>query len=554
MSFNSYAFLFGFVPLLLGGFYLTTRGHNAQFARAWLLLASVGFYAYSSPISLAILLPVILIDFAIARKIATIDESHARARTAWFIAGVLLNIAFLCYFKYRNFFLDSANLLFDSHFALSPLILPLGISFITFQMIAFLADVQSAQVKQFTLFDFLLFALFFPRAVAGPIVHWQEVMPQLEGNAPRWRSTDIGIGIALFCIGLFKKAVIADGIGTFAAPAFAAQPPGGSLTLIPAWIGALAYTFQLYFDFSGYTDMAMGLARCFGVKLPVNFNSPLKSSSIVEFWGRWHVTLTRFLTAYLYTPIVLYLTRRRMARSKTVLRGKRSSVAAVVFLIGVPTLVTMTISGFWHGAGAQYIVWGLSHGVMLTINQAWRTWRPRFWPDQASYHRVMRPLGFVLTFGGVVTTIVLFRAESVASAMSILASMFGANGITIPHAIGDRLGALGLGLQRIGVTFDWSSGSQFVGAIFWLIVLFVVSTRLPNSLELLQRYAPALDFPPDDTGQTQASGAAEARRRLFSLFPREIALNGAGAAMLAALFIAGVLALGRGGGFIYWKF
>jgi hypothetical protein len=190
---------------------------------------------------------------------------------------------------------------------------------------------------------------------------------------------------------------------------------------------------------------------------------------------------------------------------------------------------------------------------MLTINQAWRTWRPRFWPDQRSYHRIMRPLGFLLTFGGVVTTIVFFRAESVGSAWSILGSMFGAHGVTIPHAIGDRLGVLGLGLQHVGVTFDWSSGSQFVSATSWLVVLFLVITQLPNSLELLERYDPALDFQRDDADQMRASAAAQRSRRLFPTV-RSIALNGVGATMLAFLFIAGVLALGRGGGFIYWKF
>jgi hypothetical protein len=286
----------------------------------------------------------------------------------------------------------------------------------------------------------------------------------------------------------------------------------------------------------------------------VNFNSPLKSRSIVEFWGRWHITLTRFLTAYLYTPIVMYLTRRRMARGQTVLRGKRSSASAVAILIGVPTFVTMTISGFWHGAGAQFIVWGLSHAVMLTINQAWRTWRPRFWPDQASYQRIMGRLGFVLTFGGFVTTIVFFRADSVGSAISILGSMFGSHGIAIPHAIGDRLGPLGVGLQTLGVSFDWSSGSQFLSAIVWLAVLFIVSTRLPNSLELLQRYEPALDFQTSEPDRDGQAAAASSRHGPFSLVPRQITLSGVGAVMLAAMFVAGVLALGRGGGFIYWKF
>ncbi len=552
MLFNSYEFLFVFMPLLLAGWFFAVRFPGAAPARVWLLLASVAFYAYSNLISLAILLPAILVDFAIARALLRTEESRQLRRRLLFAGGIALNIAFLGYFKYRNFFVDSTNQLFGSHFGLIQMILPLGISFITFQKIAFLADVQSGQVKQFSLFEFLLFTLFFPRAVAGPIVHWEEVMPQLK--QPRWASGDLAVGIALFSIGLFKKVVIADGIASIAAPAFLPQPAGASLTLIPAWVGALGYTFQLYFDFSGYSDMALGLARCCGVRLPVNFNSPLKSTSLVEFWGRWHVTLTRFLTAYLYTPIVLTLTRRRMAGGKPILRGKRSSPSAVVSLIAVPTLLTMGISGFWHGAGTQFIVWGLLHGLVLTTNQAWRTWRPRFWPDHVSYERVMRPVGFILTFGFVVTSIVFFRARSVDSALSILGSMFGTHGVAIPHAIGDRLGALGQRLQHLGVAFDWSSGSQFIAAFVWIAILFIVGTTMPNSLDLTSRYEPALDFQPPEPAAGSTADGQRARWTLSRLVPQTITLNAFGAAALAAAFIAGVLALGRGGGFLYWQF
>ena len=484
MLFNSYPFIFLFLPVVVLGYFAFGRLGRLP-AVVWLVLASIGFYAFSRVDSLAIILPSIVLDYLIAWGLERLDESRARMRAGLLGVGLAANIAFLGYFKYRDFFLDTTNLIFGSHFAFGSLILPLGISFITFQKIAYLMDVYSGQVKAGGFLDFLLFTLFFPRVVAGPIVHYQEVMPQFDRSPIRWVPTDIAVAVCLFSMGLFKKVVIADRVADFANPVFAAPLTGEPVTLLAGWIGALAYTFQIYFDFSGYSDMALGIARIFGVVLPMNFNSPLKATSIVEFWSRWHVTLTRFLTAYVYTPLVLNLTRRRMVRGKPVLRGRKTAVSAILALIGVPTLVTMTLSGFWHGVGFQFIVWGILHGVMLTINQAWRTLRPRFWRHQKSHDLIMTPVGFVLTFGAVVVTFVLFRASSLTAAVAILRGMAGLNGVTIPYAIGSRLGTFGQQLERLGVTFDWSSGSQLILGLAWLAVLFVIVTAMPNSLELL---------------------------------------------------------------------
>jgi len=409
-------------------------------------------------------------------------------------------------------------------------------------------DVYGGRVKAGGFLDFLLFTLFFPRVVAGPIVHYQEVMPQFDRSPIRWVPTDIAVAISLFSIGLFKKVVIADRVGDFVDPVFAAPLTGEPVTLLAGWIGALAYTFQIYFDFSGYSDMALGIARIFGVVLPMNFNSPLKATSIVEFWSRWHVTLTRFLTAYVYTPLVLNLTRRRMARNKPVLRGRKTAMSAILVLIGVPTLVTMAISGFWHGVGFQFIVWGILHGVMLTINQAWRTVRPRFWRHQKSYDLIMTPVGFLLTFGGVIVTLVFFRASSVSAAIAVLRGMVGLNGVTLPYAIGSRLGGLGAWLERIGVTYDWSSGSQLIAAGAWLAVLLVIVLAMPNSLELLAPYRPALDFQPPET----AAGERTSSRNRLRLV--DIVQSRLGPAFVAVLAVAGVLGLHQASGFLYWQF
>jgi alginate O-acetyltransferase complex protein AlgI len=569
MAFNSYPFIFGFLPATVAGFWLLARFAGRSAALGWLILASVAFYAYASLIGLAIIVPSIAADYLIARTMMRIHPSGERLRRILFIAGVAGNVLLLGYFKYRNFFLDTVNTVFATHFELTKLLLPLGISFLTFQKIAFLADVQSGQVKVVRFFDFLLFMLFFPRAVAGPIVHYEEVMPQLTGTTLRNIRTNLAVGVCLFSVGIFKKTVIADGVAQFVFATF--DPPTGlsgqPLNLPTAWTGVLAYTFQLYFDFSGYSDMALGLARMFGVRLPMNFNSPLKASSIVEFWSRWHITLTRFLTAYIYTPIVLRVTRARMAKGKPVLRGKRSSLLAIAVLIALPTLITMAISGFWHGVGWQFIVWGVLHGIYLTINQGWRTLRPRFWPDQSSYECVMRPLGFVLTFGAVVTAFVFFRATSVTSALLILRGMVGMNGIQ-PHQV--QL------LQQVGIHLHWNAVMLFqpIAPFVWIVVLFLGVVLFPNSLELLRRFQPALDFPRDlgeasrsevalpmAVQQPRGAKAPSAAARLHATWVAVAQLGREGiplsrltGAIAALLSVLAIMAVNRGSKFIYGQF
>jgi len=298
----------------------------------------------------------------------------------------------------------------------------------------------------------------------------------------------------------------------------------------------------------------------------MNFNSPLKASSLVEFWNRWHITLTRLLTAYVYTPIVLSLTRARIAKEKPVLRGTRSRFSAIAILVAVPTLITMTISGLWHGAGWQFIVWGVLHGIYLTINQSWRIVRPRFWPDEVSYERVMKPVGFVLTFSAVVTALVFFRATSVPSALSILAGMLGLNGI-LPYDM--QL------LHNFGVTLPWSMLADFVPvtSFIWIAILWLAATRLPNSLEVLRPLQPALDFP-EDLEEAPALGASSrfiersagakdnfvmAKVRHAWTVAREIDRSGLSldrvtATIVGLLWVLGVSALNRGGAFLYWKF
>jgi alginate O-acetyltransferase complex protein AlgI len=441
-------------------------------------------------------------------------------------------------------------------------VLPLGISFLTFQKLAFLADVHSGEIAAVSLCDFLLFTLFFPRAIAGPIVHYQEIVPQFARITAQRISTNLAVGVCLFSIGLFKKVVIADGLAPFVSAVF--DPPlDASLAdpapgLLAAWASILAYTFQLYFDFSGYSDMALGSARLVGIRLPMNFNSPFKATSVAEFWGRWHITLTRFLTAYIYTPLVLHLTRARLARGKSVLQGKRSTFSALMRLLALPTLVTMTISGLWHGAGWPFVCWGALHGIYLTINQSWRLLRPRFWPAIRSYDRVMQPLGWLLTFIAVVIALAYFRASSVAAASTVLAGMAGLNGVE-PHNI--QL------LERLGGTLP---ASRLLPRAFeWIFVLLLLVTRLPNSLELLRRFQPALDSPPGQEPaattdvapsalrEAPGAGPSRARQTLRGLLcPRspEMSLTWRAALFIALLTVLGLLGLQRGGAFLYGQF
>ncbi len=318
MLFNSYAFIFGFLPVALAAFYLAGR-YSRDLALLTLILVSIGFYAWWRPLNVALMAPSVLIIYGLARLLQRYNDVHPRLTRGLLLVGIAFNVAFLGYFKYLTFGETVINDAFSAGLVLSHVILPLGISFITFQKIAFLIDVQAGRVEHFSLRDFVLFVLFFPQLIAGPIVHYREMMPQFHAAPCRFRAEDTAVGISLFSFGLFKKVVLADPIATYVSPIYAATLAGGHPGLFASWMAALGFTLQVYFDFSGYTDMALGLAQFFGVRLPPNFNSPLQASNVVDFWLRWHMTLTRFLTAYIYNPLTLALTRRRAARGRPLL-------------------------------------------------------------------------------------------------------------------------------------------------------------------------------------------------------------------------------------------
>jgi alginate O-acetyltransferase complex protein AlgI len=501
MLFNSYEFIFAFLPTTLAGFFALGSVSRTAALR-WIILVSFVFYALWRPVNVALIAPSILINFVIARTLQRLADDEKRVRTSRLVLllGLAFNIAFLGYFKYVDFGLSTINDIFGANLVLTHVILPLGISFITFQKIAFLIDVHAKRVESFTLQDYCLFVLFFPQLIAGPIVHYREMMPQFHTASCRFNKENFAVGLTLLSFGLFKKVVIADHIATIVSPIYNQAPAGSGVSLLPAWVAAVGFTLQIYFDFSGYTDIALGVARFFGIRLPQNFNSPLKASSIIDFWLRWHMTLTRFLTAYIYNPLTLWLTRRRLQKGRRGLSGHNTTIGAFTYLLMFPILVTMLVSGLWHGAGYGFVIWGLIHGFYLSINHAWRLIRPRLWPDRSSYERVMHPFGWFLTFMAVVVAMVFFRSPTIASAVGLMKGLIGHNGVALPLGIYDHLGPLAGWLHRLGVTSVNSelwTAHEFRRSVMWILASLLIALGCPNTLQILARYEPALGVAPN---------------------------------------------------------
>ncbi len=387
-------FLFGFLPVAVAGFWLALRTSSLRAALAWLVLASFVFYAWWKPPFLLLLLASIGGNFFLGRRIA---EAEARGRARALLAlGVVFNLALIAYFKYANFFLDNVGALVGRSWQIDDLILPIGISFYTFQQIAYLADCFADRRCETSVERYALFVSFFPQLIAGPIVHHKQVLPQFASGelAEVARARRIE-AINLFVLALAKKLLLADTLSQYATPVFGLADTGVVLTAPEAWLGILAYSFQIYFDFSAYSEMAMAMALFLGIQLPVNFASPYKASSITEFWRCWHMTLSTFLRDYLYIP----------------LGGNRRGV-----LIRYRNLfVTMLLGGLWHGASWNFVIWGGLHGLFLSVHHLWRTLGIS----------LPAPLGRLLTFLSVSLAWCFFRATTFEGARSIAASALG---------------------------------------------------------------------------------------------------------------------------------
>jgi alginate O-acetyltransferase complex protein AlgI len=408
MLFNSYAFIFAFFPLVLIGFFLP-KWRSTRAAAGFLALASLVFYAWWSVQALPLLLGSICINYWFGLRLTPTPGHTERQKKRWMIAAVTLNLGVLAVFKYADFFVSNVNEgLAIAGFTPLPLLhvaLPIGISFYTFTQIAFLVDCWQGKVRERSFVLYLLFVTYFPHLIAGPVLHHAQMMPQFANPATYKLDTEkLSAGFAIFTFGLAKKLLIADPMGQYADLVFNGVHNGTMPTLYTSWFGALAYTLQIYFDFSGYSDMAVGLSLCLGVQLPLNFRSPYKSTSIVEFWRRWHISLSTFLRDYLYVP----------------LGGNRKGPARRYLNL----FLTMLLGGLWHGAAWTFVIWGALHGIFLIINHLWSA-KVR---AAANPGRVERLAGWMLTFLCVVVAWVVFRADSISTAIEIYKGMLGLHG------------------------------------------------------------------------------------------------------------------------------
>ena len=481
MLFTSAQFLFQFLPATLIGFVALQHLRRPRLAAAWLTIASLVFYSWWRPENLPLLLLSMAVNYTLGGMIAR------RPGKALLAAGILFNLCLLGWFKYAGFAVATADALLQRDWNVPHVILPLAISFFTFQQIAYLVDAYGGKVTERDPLNYCLFITFFPHLIAGPITHHREMLSQFaDPDRVRVRADLFALGTTLFLIGLFKKVMVADPFGVTVRPIFAAADAGG-VQFVEAWTGALSYALQIYFDFSGYTDMAIGLGLLFGIALPPNFNSPYKARNVIDYWSRWHMTLTRFLTAYVYNPIVVALTRRRALRHRPLPRRGRMTPGTFVALVALPTMFTMFVSGIWHGAGWQFIVFGLLHGLYLVVAHAWRAWKTHrgIAPDAGG--PVVTAGSVLLTFGCVVVALVFFRAASVAAAIDLLRGMAGLNGVTLPKTFA-TLTVLG----DIGVRFAALRLFEPADAVRIAVFLAFVWT-LPNAYQWLRDYPTALD-------------------------------------------------------------
>ena len=458
MLFNSQAFILGFLPIVLGGYY--ALGRRRAWRQAWVIIASIGFYGWWDVRFVPLLVGLTLANWLIA-------QWFGLARRPWIpLLGVVLNLLVLALFKYADFIRGSAFGVLGEPWTPWRLILPLGISFFVFQKISYLIDLSRGDRHIYGFLDFWMFVTFFPQLIAGPLVRHNEIIPQF-GEDPRrpevWEN--LSRGFVLFIIGIFKKVAIADTVAQVADPAFihAASAP---LTAAEAWIGTAAYTLQIYFDFSGYSDMAIGLALMFGLRLPFNFNAPYRAISVRDFWRRWHMTLSRFLRDYLYIP----------------LGGNRCGPMRQAANV----IATMLLGGLWHGANWTFVAWGGLHGTALAVNHVW----------EKTGIRLPRVLGWALTLVFVMACWVLFRSPSFGQAGSMLLSMAGASGLGHLELDNEHWVALlgGAGVALLGIPSQDIALAKLqphpwlaipVGACaVWLVLL--IGGRLPNTFIYFQ--------------------------------------------------------------------
>jgi alginate O-acetyltransferase complex protein AlgI len=467
MLFSSDNFIYLFLPISLLGYQWVSRfGRSAMLA--WLSVASLFFYGYWNPSYLLLLAASILTNFMFSNLLG--EGRSEKSQSRWLVIAIVVNLAALAYYKYLFHLLNFFHYHGLIHRGFGDAVLPLGISFFTFTQIAYLIDLRQGVAKRENLLLYSVFVTFFPHLIAGPIIHPREVMPQLRNLPAGLRAGDMALGLSWFIMGLAKKVMIADRVAPLADTLYA-HP--GSFGFIASWFACLAYAMQLYFDFSGYSDMALGLARMFSIEFPLNFSSPYKAASIIEFWQRWHMTLTRYLFEYLYTPILRMINSRRMDAGKKVSRKAQATLEGFTQIVFFPLMTTMLVAGVWHGAGMQYVLFGLLHGGYLVINHAWRLFTPKGHPLHA---RLPASISLLITFLAVLVGQVFFRANDVRQAFYVLGTLAGL------HGMGNSFASISW-LSDIPSTSSFMTHSS--SCLVILVICFFIVWALPNTQEIL---------------------------------------------------------------------
>jgi D-alanyl-lipoteichoic acid acyltransferase DltB (MBOAT superfamily) len=504
MVFNSPVFIFGFLPAVYIGFIVMHRIAGWRGAFLFLGAASLAFYAQSSLMLAGVLVGSVVANYLAGTLIATLSGDRRVARIA-LVCAIALNVATLGYFKYSNFLIDIANQIAGRDAQHLALIVPIGVSFFTFVQIGYLIEVYNGQLERPSFDRYLLFIAFFPTVTAGPLTLSREMLDQMGPRRDSaFEAQRLAVGLTLFGMGLFKKVVLADSIAIYADAVFGGVATGQGIGALESWIGAVCYALQLYFDFSGYSDMAIGLGYIFGLRLPLNFDSPFKATSISDFWRRWHITMTRFFTTYVFTPLAIR--GMRATRSSGPLPRAWSVVA-------MPAIVTFLIAGIWHGAGWTFVVYGLIHGVAIAINNVWR-----------EYIRIELPgaVAWVLTMAVVVTGLVVFRAPDLATAGIVCAQMWGFG--QIPAGVSE-LAPIALDVQR---------------AVSMIFVLGLIVLLMPNTQQILHRCW--VSVAPEPPSAAQEAGLLAWRPGFMS------------ALATAAAFVTALASLSASSTFLYYQF
>ncbi len=505
MLFQSPLFMFVFLPVVLVGFAVAARLGGRTANMVWLSAVSLAFYAYWDVGNLLVLGASVLFNFIVGNLLQS-SQGKGRLGRALMTVAVVANLVGLAYFKFSGFFNDMAARLFGGPGG--SVVLPLAVSFFTFHQISYLLDIWFGRVRAASSFlEYLLYVTFFPQLLSGPIVRYRELQPQFAQALSRGlRGRDLLVGLAIFSIGLFKKAVIADSVSPYVDTVYAAAMAGEQIGPAAAWSSVFLFTFQVYFGFSGYTDMALGLARMLGMRLPINFDSPLKAVSIIDLWRRWHMSLTRFFADYVYTPISLWAHRRSIEWG---LKGE----AAFIFSTVLPVLFVFVLIGVWHGTGWTFVVFGLVQGALMVVAMFWQRAR-----GSRKFHgRVVTAVLTLVTFGAFSLSLIFFRAQSMEQAMAVIAALRPWSGVSLFQA----------GLQR-----------QAKDAFVLIAQLYLFVVLLPNTQEIMKRYRPAL---------------LVGGQRLRAVRPRW-RMGFAGGLFVGLIMLVSVLVLRGASEFIYFQF